>query len=169
MTATETTSTPALNPAAWPPGPRSGLTGWGLLRRMSHDLLGTLTEWQRQHGDLVHLRIWPEHQVVVSDPAMVRELLVAQHEGLIRWERGVQVFSQLHGQSVLVSEGCPWRNKRQTLQPAFTPKAVQAFVPTMAAAAEQALQGWPASHPRWPVESALSALAMDVIMRMVFS
>ncbi len=153
----------------WPPGPPAGLTGWSLLRRMSRDLLGTLAAWQRRHGDVVHLRIWPEHQVVVSDPQLVRELLAGQHDALIRWERGVQVFSQVHGNSVLIAEGAAWRAQRQALQPGFSQKSVQAFVPTIAAATERALAQWPAQAADWPLESAFAALTMDVIMRRMFS
>eukprot|EP01035_Chromulina_nebulosa_P051168 gene51168-69644_t len=136
---------------------------------MSRDLLGTLGDWQQRYGDMVHLRIWPEHQVVVTDPALVRELLVANHGSLIRWERGMSVFSQVHGHSVLVSEGAAWRDKRHALQPAFSPKSVQSFVPTIAETAEQALRSWPRSDTDWPIEHALTSLAMDVIVRMLFS
>src|SRR4051812_13194835 len=72
---------------SWPPGPPSGLTGWRFLRRMSRNLLGALSEWKQSHGDVVHLRIWPEHQIVLTDPTLVRELLVNHHDALIRWER----------------------------------------------------------------------------------
>ena len=153
----------------WPPGPASGLTGWGLLRSMSQDLLGSLARWQKAHGDVVHLRIWPEHQIVVTDPALVRQLLVSQHEALARWEHGLSVFAQLHGQSVLVSEGQAWRSKRQALLPAFAPKAVQSQVPMIVAAARDALQAWPQQCDDWPVEQSLTALTMDVIARLMFS
>jgi len=156
-------------PGSWPPGPAPGITGWGLLRSMSRDLLGTLDTWRKQHGDIVHLRIWPEHQVIVTDPALVRELLVTQHEGLVRWERGIQVMSQLHGRSVLTAEGPLWRARRQALQPGFTPKAVQSFVPVIAAAAEKALTQWRAGGEGWPIETAFTSLGMDVILRMMFS
>lgn len=161
---------PALHPpGVWPPGPRAGLTGWPLLRAMSRDLLGTLAGWQRAHGDVVHLRMWPEHVVAVTDPALVRELLVTHHDAFVRWERGIRVFSQVHGHSVLVAEGDAWRDKRHALQPNFMPKPVQAFVPAIAATAGHALAQWPAHDAHWPVESALTSLAMDVIMRSMFS
>lgn len=156
-------------PGVWPPGPSAGLTGWGLLARMSRDLLGTLATWQHEFGDVVHLRVWPEHEIVVSDPALVRELLVTHHDALIRWERGIRVFSQLHGRSVLIAEGEAWRGKRHALQPSFSPKAVQAFVPTIAAAASESLAQWPAHDARWPMESAVTSLTMDVITQMMFS
>jgi cytochrome P450 len=106
----------------------------------------------------VHLPIWPEQQVVVSDPQLVRELLVDQHDAMVRWERGIAVCAQLHGHSTLTAEGGARRTKRQALQPAFTPRAAQAFVPAIAAA-EQAVHDvtvagnaelyWPASWPDW--------------------
>jgi cytochrome P450 len=118
---------------------------------------------------LVHLRMWPEHQIVVTEPQLVRELLVTQHEALARWERGVQVLSQLHGHSVLTAEGQAWRAKRQALQPAFAPRAVQSFIPVIGAAADQAFAGWRTGAEPWPIESAFTSLGMDVILRMMFS
>jgi cytochrome P450 len=163
-------SQPLRPPGEWPPGPPPGLSGgWGSLRALSRDMLGTLADWQRRYGDLVHLRIWPEHGVVVSDPTLVRELLVTNHDGLLRWERGVDIFRRVHGHSVLVAEGAAWRQKRQALQPAFAPKAVQSFVPAIAETTAHALRDWPTDHPRWPIEGAFTSLTMDVVLRMLFS
>jgi cytochrome P450 len=167
--AAQSAAPPSHPPGSWPPGPPSGITGWGLLRRMSRDLLGTLDEWRQRYGDMVHLRIWPEHQVVLTDPQLVRELLVQNHDALIRWERGVQVLSQLHGHSMLTAEGDAWRLRRQTLQPSFAPKSVQSFVPVIAAAAEKAFSRWRTDGPDWPIENAFTSLGMDVILRMMFS
>lgn len=145
------------------------MTGWSLLRSMSRDLPGVLDEWRRRYGDLVHLRIWPEHQIVVTDPALVRELLVSQHDSLVRWERGIDVMSQLHGTSVLTAEGALWRARRHALQPRFAPKAVQSFVPVIGAAAGKAFAQWKGNGAAWPIESAFTSLGMDVILRSMFS
>jgi len=163
-------SAPASHPpGTWPPGPPSGLTGWRFLRALSRDLFGAWSAWRREYGDVFHLRMWPEHQVVVTDPERVRELLVDRHDSLVRWERGIEVFAQVHGHSTLTSEGAAWRTKRHALQPAFTPKAVQAFLPAIAAAADAAYARWPQADEAWPIESAFTSLGMDVIMRMTFS
>lgn len=136
---------------------------------MSGDLLGALGEWRQTYGDMVHLRIWPEHQIVLTDPQLVRELLVSHHDALIRWERGVQVFSQLHGHSVLIAEGEPWRSKRHILQPEFSPKSVQSLIPAITGAAAKAFTQWRTDDVAWPIESSLTSLAMDVIVQMMFS
>jgi unspecific monooxygenase len=153
---------------AWPPGPPSGITGWGLLAHMARDLPAALTAWRQAYGDVVHLRMWPEHQIVVSDPQLVRELLVNHHDAIVRWERAVEVFAYLQGNSVLIAEGGAWSAKRHALQPAFAPKSVKAFVPTIAAAADTAMARWQPGEAM-PIESALTSLAMDVIMQMMFS
>lgn len=136
---------------------------------MSRDLPGALAEWRQGYGDMVHLHIWPEHQIVVSEPKLVRELLANHHDALNRWERGIQVFSQLHGHSVLIDEGEPWRAKRHTLQPNFSPKNVASFVPAISDAAAKAFAQWRSGDADWPIESSFTSLAMDVIMRMMFS
>jgi cytochrome P450 len=160
---------PVQAPGAWPPGPPSGITGWGLLRRMSRDLLGTLEQWQRQYGDLVHLKIWPEHTLVVTAPALVRQLLVDHHDDLIRWEHAIAIFSGLHGTSVLTAEGDAWKIKRQALQPLFSPKGVQPLIPLITAAAADAMALWGDGGARFPIEPAFNALGMGLILRMLFT
>ena len=136
---------------------------------MSDDLFGTLDQWRQRYGDTMHLRIWPEHQIVITDPQLARELLVDHHDALIRWERAIAVFSQLHGHSVLTAEGAPWRSKRRALQPSFMPKTVEAFAPVIAVAAGKAFSQWDTAGAQFPIESAFTSLGMDVILRMMFS
>jgi cytochrome P450 len=155
-------------PGTWPPGPPAGLTGWGLLRQMARDLPTTLNGWHQQYGDLVHLKIWPEHQIMVAGPALVRELLVTHHDSLVRWERGMRVFSQLHGNSVLTAEGEAWKAKRQALQPSFSPKGVRPLLPLITAAAADSFAQWPGDGVA-PIEQGFTAMSMDVILRIVFT
>ena len=153
----------------WPPGPSSGLTGWRLSRRMSHNMLDAISEWKQTFGNVFHLRIWPEHFIVLTDPTLARELLVNHHDALIRWERGIHVFAQVHGHSVIIAEGEKWTQKRQVMQSNFTPKALQGTLPSIIGAARDALDSWPAGNDRWPIERALTSLAMDAIIRTMFS
>lgn len=153
----------------WPPGPTTGLTGWRQFRQMSSDMLTTLSKWQQQFGGIFHLRVWPEHIVVVCDPTLARELLVKHHSKLIRWQRGIRVFSQLHGNSVLIAEGEQWTQKRRSLQPYFTPKSVRHSSNTIIEVALHTLHRWPTSESDWPMEHALTSLTMDAIMQIMFS
>lgn len=157
------------NSGNWPPGPATGLTGWSQFRRMSKNMLATLSDWQQQFGNIFHIRVWPEHIVVVCDPALARELLVTHHSKLTRWERGIHVFKQLHGNSVLIAEGEQWAQKRRALQPYFSPKSLCNTHKSIIAVAQNALSTWPTSDPDWGIERALTSVAMDVIMQAMFS
>jgi cytochrome P450 len=136
---------------------------------MSQDILGYVAIWQKTYGDVVHLRIWPENQIMVTDPDLVRELLVSQHNAIVRWQRGMRVLSDLHGYSVFTAEGRAWQNKRHSLQKSFSPKFVNAILPAITASAERAFDHWPSAKQVWPIEEALTALTMDVIMKVIFS
>lgn len=162
-------STTTADRAGWPPGPARRITGWHLLREMARDPLGCLARWRDTWGDLVHLPIWPEHVIVVNHPALVRELLVQHHGSLIRAERAIDVFAQLHGRSVLIAEGAAWQQRRQALVPAFSPREVQSFTPALTRAIGQALDSWPGSADPWAAETAVTRLTMEVITQMVFS
>ncbi|MBP6861712.1 MAG: cytochrome P450 [Neisseriaceae bacterium] len=153
----------------WPPGPSISLTGWGLFRHMSKNMLKTLSEWQHQFGPIFHIRVWPEHIVVVCEPALARELLVTHHNKLIRWERGIRVFSQIHGNSVLIAEGDKWAQKRRSLQPFFKPKSIHNANKVIIDATQSALNKWPTADPKWDIESAITSLTMEVIMQIMFS
>ncbi|WP_244886571.1 cytochrome P450 [Chromobacterium amazonense] len=154
---------------AWPPGPPSGLTGWGLLWRMARGMPEALAAWQREFGDVVHLRTWPEHQIVVADPTLARELLVGNRDKLTRWERARTVFRRMHGDSVLVAEGEAWQRKRMALHPEFSRQAAHSFVPALTEIMDRAYAAWPQTDANWPIEQAFTSLGMELIVGMAFS
>jgi len=171
----KTVSEPPTSPTrpALPPGPACRWFGLPQLRAMGRDYLGFLQGVQRQHGDVVYMRLAQFRDYSFFHPDAVRELLVAAHAGLIRWERGTEVMAAAHGHSVLIAEGPAWQRKRQMLQPGFAPKRVTALAPLIVQAGEAALAKWPQAHGDTPVvlnfEHAMTELTMDVILRTTFS
>jgi cytochrome P450 len=157
-------------PAPLPPGPPSPWLGFPLVRDMARDFLGFMAQQQRAYGDVVMLRVPRFQNVMLFHPDHVREALVHSHEALIRWERGIAVFAEAHGQSVIVAEGETWKQLRKLMQPGFAPKRVEAFVPLMTSACEEALSSWP-GEAQFDIdfEAAMTSLTMDVILRSLFS
>jgi cytochrome P450 len=139
---------------------------------MRRDYLGFTMGLQRDHGDLVAMRLGNERTVDLFTPEAVREVLVDQAAHLVRWERGIEVFEQVFGQSVLTTEGALWQRQRRMLQPAFTPRRVAAQAGLMVQAIGQALER---TLPRGPapapvaMDALFSTLAMDVVLRVLFS
>jgi cytochrome P450 len=158
-------------PGATPPGPKGRWWGLSLLGEMQRDYLGFVTGLQREHGDITCMRLWNESAWDVMSPDLVREALVTHADKLIRWERGIEVFAQLFGQSVLVTEGPVWQRQRRMLMAAFTPKRVAGYARLMTDAAAQAFDALiPAGQSRAlvPIDSLWSRVAMDVILRTLF-
>ncbi len=153
------------------PGPATRWWGLPLLGEMRRDYLGFCTRLKQRHGDLVRLHIVREFGVEVFHPDLLREALVENADALIRWERGPEVFAELTGQNVLVTEGATWQRQRRMLMPAFTPKKVAGYAALMTDAARTGLDAAvPPGQPAAEVDMALlfSHLAMDVILRTLF-
>lgn len=154
-----------------PPGPSYRWWGFPLLGAMRRDYLGFVEGLQREHGDLTFMRIGAERAYDLFDPALVRAALVDHADHLIRWERGIEIFEQLMGQSVLVTEGATWQRQRRMLQPAFAPKRVAGYATLMVDAAASALDAaLPAGRDeaRVDMDALFTGVSMDVILRTLF-
>lgn len=161
--------TPALTR---PPGPSSRWWGLPLLAAMKRDYLGFTTQLQRDHGDISYMRLGHERAYDLMSPDLVREALVTHADALIRWERGIEVFAQVFGQSVLVTEGPVWQRQRRMLMAAFMPKQLAGYATLMTSAAQDAFaQLIPPGQTsaRIPMDALWSRVAMDVILRTMFS
>ncbi|MDH0865729.1 cytochrome P450 [Mitsuaria sp. GD03876] len=154
------------------PGPRPRWAGLPEVLSMRRDYLGHFRRLQQRHGDVVHQRLLGLDDYNFFHPDHVRELLIASHDGMIRWQRATQVFADAHGQSVLVAEGPAWQRQRKLLQPGFSPQRVQGFVPLMVEASRQALdRAVPAGAGAAEVdfEGLMTLLTMDVILQTLFA
>jgi cytochrome P450 len=142
------------------------------MRAMYRDYLGFASALQRNYGDVVAMRLVVERSLDLFHPDDVRTALVDHADHLVRWERGVEVFSQTFGQGLLVAEGGAWRRQRRMLAPGFQPRRVHGYAALMVDAARHALDtALPPGGEQAvrSMENVFNALTMDVIMRTLFS
>ena len=141
---------------------------WGLpvLAAMRRDYLAVIAA-QRPLGGLVRQRILGERGVDVFDPELLRQVMVDHADALIRWQRGPEVFAELMGQSVLVTEGATWQRQRRMLMQAFTPRRVAGYAALMTEAAVAGLDR--VAEGEVAMDALFSHLTMDVISRTLFS
>ncbi|HYD80531.1 MAG TPA: cytochrome P450 [Paucimonas sp.] len=152
-----------------PPGPRDRFFGLQLLRRMERDYLGFWNDAQRNYGDAVYMRIGPLDTYGFMHPDLIRAVLVDQARSFIRYERHMKVLGQLHGQSVLITEGEAWQQQRRMLQPGFSPKRFDGYARQMTEAAAGLLDSLPADgRTALDFEHVMNMLTMDVILRTMF-
>jgi cytochrome P450 len=164
-------ASPPATPTA-PSGPPRRWWGLPLLREMRADYLGFTAGLQQRYGDLTLMRLGAEQAYDLFTPDLVREALIDNADALVRWQRGIEVFEQVFGQSVLVTEGETWQRQRRMLHAAFTPRRVAGYAGLMRDAARGALD---AAVPAGQAEAAVdmdalwTRVAMDVILRTLFS
>jgi cytochrome P450 len=160
-----------MNKATHPPGPATRFWGLPLLRQMRRDYLGFVERLHREHGDLTVTQLGHEQVWDLMSPELAREALVNNADHLIRWERGIEVFAEAFGQSVLITEGALWQRQRRMLMPAFTPKRVAGYATLMTDAARTALDAAVPpgqSEALVPVDALWTGVAMDVILHTLF-
>lgn len=158
----------AMTSLSWNDLPSHPTRWWGfpVLMAMRRDYLAVISA-QRPLGDLVAQSILGERGVDVFDPELVRAVMVDHADALIRWERGPEVFAELMGQSVLVTEGATWQRQRRMLMQAFTPKRVAGYAALITEAAVAGLAS--VREGEVAMDPLFSHLTMDVISRTLFS
>lgn len=155
---------------ARPPGPRGRYFGLDLLGQMQSDYLGFWSRAQQAHGDAVYLTLAGRGSYCFMHPDQIREVLVDKASSFIRYKRHMDVLREVHGQSVLITEGDTWRKQRRTLQPGFSPKRYEGYARQMTESASAVLDQLPGDgNTPLDFEHAMNMLAMDVILRTMFS
>jgi cytochrome P450 len=153
-----------------PPGPNDFLLGIRLGSRFKKDPLRFLTRLQRDHGDLVYMRLGPYCTYWVFHPDLVREALVSKAKHFRRTGRQVDVLKLWNGDSLITSdEGC-WRKQRRLVQPAFHVSRFPRYADTMVAAAERLAQRWEIQRPPLiEINEAMTGLTLEIIASAMFN
>ncbi len=150
------------------PGP-SGFGFGGRLLAFRRDPLGFLTRLAREHGDVAAARLGPRTLVLVSDPELIRELLVVRDREFVK-SQALQRARQLLGEGLLTSEGELHLRQRRLLQPVFHRERVAEYAGAMGSlAATFAERRWRGRSAR-PLDMAaeMSALTLIVVGRTLF-
>jgi cytochrome P450 len=105
---------------------------------------------------------------VVSHPAAVERVLLANKANYERPALARRILSPLIGNGLLSAEGEDWRKQRRIVAPTFAPGAVAAMAPLMDAAAEREVAGWPEREARLDLAQAATRTTMAIIADALF-
>jgi cytochrome P450 len=123
-----------------PPGPR-GLPVIGCLLPFLKNPMEALTHIARTYGGLARVPIRGKYLYVLSDPEMLKEMLITHRTKYMKNVRYRHIQSLL-GQGLLLSEAADWRRQRVITQPAFKPEAIDNSVGWMAEHVDHFLHRW---------------------------
>lgn len=154
--------------AGEPPTP-PGDWWFGNLLDMRADPLGYLARVARDFGGIVKLRFKKNTVYLVSEPDLIKELLI-DHGRKYRKNTRYQFMRRVLGQGLLLSEGETWRAQRKTAQPFFTPKGIAERTGDIARIAAEVADSWrPLADSGEPLETeaAFSRLAQRQALQFI--
>jgi cytochrome P450 len=137
VTAVRANKTPELR---HPPGPK-GLPVIGGLMPFLASPMEAITAIARTYGGVARVPIRGKYLYVVSDPEVLKEMLVAHRQKYMKNVRYRHIQALL-GQGLLLSEAAEWRRQRVITQPAFKPEAIDAQMGWMAEYTDRFLDRW---------------------------
>lgn len=152
----------------------SGPSGRAMLKQLSQvrtDPLHYLSMLTNRYGDLVRVPLPLGGQLfIVSRPELAAQVLVS-HQANYRKARTYKPLTELLGNGLLTNEGDSWTRQRKLVQPMFARRHIDAFAPTMVAAAHTTASRWDRLPGDTVVDVAeeMSALTLDVVGRALFS
>lgn len=155
------------------PGPPCPWFGAAHMQAISKDFLGYTRQMHREHGDIVFVQMYWEKVCLLGSPELVRAVMVDNAASLIRQERAIEVFSRVHGPSVMMAEGEDWQRLHRLLMPAFAPKRMATYAGLMVNAARPSLDKLmpdkPGATALVDMDALMSQVTMDVICQTLFS
>ena len=112
---------------------------------------------------VVSLRFAGRDVVLVSDPALARQVLVTDASSYRFSHIRQALFQPILPDGLLTDEGEVWRRTRRALTPVFTPRHVRGFASAMARVAREAAEGLPGG------DRDASRLALDVTLNVLLA
>ncbi|MGM0449038.1 MAG: cytochrome P450 [Methanobacteriota archaeon] len=124
-----------------PPGPL-GDPLFGNGRQFADDPFGFLRACADSYGDVVRLDLGPRETYLLTNPADVERVLVADAERYRKPQFGDDAMDTLLGDGLLLSEGETWQRQRTLANPAFHNRRIGALAGVMADHAESHVAEW---------------------------
>lgn len=123
-----------------PPTP-PGDWWFGNLLDMRADPLNYLARVAREFGGIARLRFKKDYVYLVSEPDLIKELLI-DHGQKYRKNTRYKFLQRVLGQGLLLSEGEDWKAQRKVAQPFFTPKGINERIADTTAIAAEVAESW---------------------------
>ncbi len=123
---------------------------------------------RRRYGDAVTFSTaFDSRFVMLFDPDLVKQVFQGNNEQLRAGEANALLGPVLGERSVLLLDGAEHLRHRRLMLPPFHGRRMQAYEQTMRAAADRAIDSWPAHEP-FALHPSMQSLTLEVIMRAVF-
>ena len=139
------------------------------LRRMLTDPLGYLSYARDTYGPVTEFAVSDPPAVLLSDPADVHHVLVANHRAYTKRTIQYDTLATVTGDGLLVSDPPLWTRRRQMVHPGFHHSSRDAVAAHSVAAAEVEVGKMLAASGLVDVDEAMMHAALQVVGAALFS
>jgi cytochrome P450 len=140
-------------------------------------LLGNTHQWARDpigfkerfadYGRVVNYRIIGMDAYMLTDPADVRRVLVAEGDRFPKHERSTDQLRETLGDGLVTSGGQLWERQRQAIQPAFDPARIRRYADVMVDRTTARTDEWADGDVR-QMKPELMRLTMEILVEAMF-
>lgn len=107
--------------------------------------------------------------IIVNEPGVIKAVLGENAHLFPKSDVMIAALEPLIGEGILISNGELWHKQRAMLEPAFARMRVQAMFPHMAGSLQRFLEKLGSVEGEIALEAEISALALEIICRSIFS
>ena len=150
------------------PTPRGPASSWltGNLPDLQGDKLAFAVKCDRDSDGIVQLRLWNQPFYMVSDAALIGEVLVNQHQNFTK-PMPLKALSVAFGRGLITSEHDLWRHERRIVQPAFRKARLDHQLSTARECVTRMLDGWTDGGAR-DVYPEIATVCLEMFTRTIF-
>lgn len=137
------------------------------MQAFQNDQLAYMVKASREIGGVAHLKMLWMDVFLISEPAMIREILIHNGRNLHRDPFVSRVFKRFMGSGVFIAEGATWQRQRKLVQPAFHAMRIRDYTDIMAAYAREMVAGWQPGQ-QIVIDDELTRLTLRIIAKTMF-
>lgn len=123
-----------------------------------------------EYGDIYKIEFLDNTQIVISDPQMMREVLVTKASSFqkdVDYKNEDRGLARFMGQGILVSDGEFWKKQRKRVQPAFHTTRIREYAETMTQYTAEAIAKWRDSETL-DINDEMMKLTLRIVARTIF-
>jgi cytochrome P450 len=149
------------------PGPKE-VPFVGAFGALSKNPLESLPALAETYGDIVRFSFMGRQFVLITDPAMIHEVLVEKAAEFPKSRRDVEILGHFLGNGLLTNDGASHRQQRKLMQPAFHARRIHAYADTMVRYADEVSSTWQAGDVRNMVDE-LREITLYIVAKTLFN
>lgn len=140
---------------------------WREMQRLRTDQLNTIYDLTATLGNVAQVNVFGTTLHLVSDPDVIRELLVKRPHQLHRDATTTRILGRLVGSGVFIAEDEAWQRQRKLIQPVFHAAHIHDFVDVFAEQTREMCASWPEGEVQ-QLDQEMMKLALQVICQTMF-